>query len=554
MSIDRSSYEPIGNEEQHHDFNNTNNNNNVLTDSTRISFHEVYNPKLINNEKIVIPRDWYYIGKIMFLILGSGTLIPGLCFQLSIDWFQAISPSSWQENTNVIQFLEYILNFGFNLGQIVAIIVYTIIMWKNSVHSLRKVAFSLERSIYIAFLLNFVCVTVALFLNVIIVTQYGLFTSNDNYDIKVILILIILLNSITGLGSGVLCSGLLSFASNFPWKYTVFYLVGLSCGNALLSVLRVMSKGIWYDTRQGMFNSIVLFFTLSAAFEIISIISFIILLRLPITKYCRQHYVNMRTPRRFYGDVRAALEKQKKQEQQAEIISLKTQDSESEENFHNFHENIVNSAVDLNAQAEEEIIEENDEDTVSLSEKEEEEEEVEEPQFVSWYSLLRKIWSPGLGVFVTFLLTFSLAPGLITDIVIVDGKSSWNPVITLTVFNVADCIGRALPSSKRTILLSHKQLWILIALRLGFIPAIIFCINPVLIDSIWVVIILLIFGLTHGYCCSIGMTTGPCIVKYYEQEKAAYLMNVFLNTGLVIGSAIGVGMGYLVHYGWSPSD
>jgi len=357
------------------------------------------------------------------------------------------------------------------------------------------------------------------------------------------------------LGSGILSAAVLSFAANFTWKYTVFFLVGLSLGNAMLSVFRVFTRWIWLDTKTGVFNSIILFFTFSALVQIICIFSFIYLLRLPITKYCKENYVNLKTPSRDLDEqIRVSrLEKDEMMERLKEDNETPFKSVESADIIN------VGSAVsfpinDQGEESEEFLDDVTDTQSILTTDKPYQREEPTDEIAITWLSLMKRLWSPGLGIFVTFVTTFSLTPGLITDIKFLSGHSisaSWNSIIALSIFNVFDCIGRALPNWKRTILLTHKQLWILILLRLGFVPVIIFCVNPLYISQpIWFAIILAMFGLSNGYCCSIGMASGPSVVKSGEQEKAAYLMNFFLNFGLMIGSAIGFGVGYLVHFAW----
>ncbi|KAF0983766.1 hypothetical protein FDP41_007681 [Naegleria fowleri] len=495
-----------------------------------------------------IPRDAFSLARIMFLLMGSGVLVPGICYQLAVDWFNLIFPSRGDSDSfNFIDFLEYILSLGFNIGQLAAILLYTIFMWRKSVHTLKAQTFTVEQFIFMGYALNFVCVMVTLFINMVLVLQYGFNNKDDTYDKIFMLVCIVVLNCLVGVGSGVLSSAVISFAANFTWKYTVFFLVGLSLGNAVLSIFRLFSRLIWYDTAQGLFNSIILFFSFSAIIQVICIIAFIYLLRLPITKYCKEHYVNMQTPTRDLDEqIRISrLEKdmimEQKMKEEADNVSFKSSES---------NELPTASTVGaINNGGEGEETEDNTQTELTEKPQETEDSNINELS-MTWISLMKRLWSPGLGIFVTFLTTFSLAPGLITDIKFYhDSKVSWNPIVTLSIFNVFDCIGRALPNWKRTILLTHKQLWVLILLRLGFIPTVIFCVNPLLITQpIWYAIILALFGLTNGYCCSIGMASGPSIVKAVQQEKAAYMMSFFLNFGLFVGSAVGIGVGYLVHF------
>ncbi|EFC42242.1 predicted protein [Naegleria gruberi] len=353
-----------------------------------VSFAEVVhrkeNPKKFEK---TIPRDAYSMARIMFLLMGSGILVPGICFQLSVDWFTLIFPTPSPDSFNLFDFLEYILSFGFNIGQLTSMIIYTIFMWRKSVHTLKAQTFTVEQFIFLGYALNFVCVLVTLFINVILVNQYGFNNNEQTYD-KIFMLT---------------CE-----EDNFSGSNE-------DAPQSIASIGNLNGDG---------------------------------------------------------DDITEDLDTQSLITEKAEVPDISV-------NMNDFG--------------------------------------------ITWLSLMRKLWSPGLGIFVTFLTTFSLTPGLITDIrYINEGKDihmSWNPIITLSIFNIFDLI--------------------------------IFCVNPLYITQpIWFSIILALFGLTNGYCCSIGMASGPSVVKTGEQEKAAYLMNFFLNTGLLFGSAIGIGCGYLVHFAW----
>ena len=169
-----------------------------MTRKYSVSFAEhvhKHQPKRIEK---TIPRDYYSLARIMFLLMGSGILVPAICFQLSVDWFGIIFPH--YDEIQFFNFLEYILSFGFNIGQLLSMVIYTIFMWRKSVHTLKAQTFTVEQFIFVGYLLNFICMVCALFINVILVSQYGFSDNSETYDKIFMMVCLNVLNCIVGVG------------------------------------------------------------------------------------------------------------------------------------------------------------------------------------------------------------------------------------------------------------------------------------------------------------------------------------------------------------------
>lgn len=65
---------------------------------------------------------------------------------------------------------------------------------------------------------------------------------------------------------------------------------------------------------------------------------------------------------------------------------------------------------------------------------------------------------------------------------------------------------------KRTIILTHVQLWIPIVLRSGFIVIMVLCtrLPQFAIGDVWMFLIVFLFGLSHGYCAGVDMVRTLC--------------------------------------------
>lgn len=109
-------------------------------------------------------------------------------------------------------------------------------------------------------------------------------------------------------------------------------------------------------------------------------------------------------------------------------------------------------------------------------------------------------------------------PGQLSDIKAIDFDSlkvnGWMSITLLTIFSVSDFIGRMLPRWKRTIILAHKQLWIPILLRSGFV--ILFVLRTqepsFALGDVWIFILVGLFGLSHGYCAAVDMVLNLTLI------------------------------------------
>lgn len=166
---------------------------------------------------------------------------------------------------------------------------------------------------------------------------------------------------------------------------------------------------------------------------------------------------------------------------------------------------------------------------------------------ISIIAIAKKIWLMALSVFLTFVVTIGLFPGLVTNI----PSSSknfmveWLPVFLVLDFNLFDLIGRYAPSWYQ--LKSTKIIaWSTIS-RVLLIILFMFCIRPKLFHNDLIPIALVcILGLSNGYLSSMQMMTAPQLVESYERETAGMIMTFMLVFGITMGSNLGIGLGYAV--------
>jgi equilibrative nucleoside transporter 1/2/3 len=489
-------------------------------------------PRIKKNKSIPID-DNYNLAYVLFMILGVGSILCGHCFILAIDFFRDIYPEYKDD-------LEHVLSFSYNAGQIVgilAVVFFCPATQSEAVDMLKKrsglkssLFLSIRERIYLFQWINFICMCLVCCINLIIMLEFGEHgMKSQNFGKVVAFYATMFLNAITGIASGILVASLFGLAAIFPWDYTQSAMGGLALAGAIASAVRIGTK---YYLTSRLLSTIteenILFFGLAAAWNLLCVIAFAVLLRLPITKYCVRRSLTLTSL-------------------QSESFDGNNSNDEREFIFRNptlyesiddIPENNSLSINQLDAHTNSDI------DSTKVIEFQK-----QRSRAAWWFSVWRKLLSVGWGVFFTFTITFSVTPGVISEIEPTGElmkDENWYSIFNLSCFAISDCIGRFLPRWKRTVLLNYRQLWVLIVLRSLFIVAIILCVKPrVIYGDVWVTIIVIFFGVSHGYCASLAMMIGPTLAAPEEAELSAVVMTLYLNSGLFVGSAIGLSIGVL---------
>ncbi|XVF34643.1 hypothetical protein REPUB_Repub18cG0076500 [Reevesia pubescens] len=158
------------------------------------------------------------------------------------------------------------------------------------------------------------------------------------------------------------------------------------------------------------------------------------------------------------------------------------------------------------------------------------------PQF---WTVARKICWPAFGILMIYIVTLSIFPGFIAENLESKLLRDWYPVLLITVYNVADFMGKSL-TAIYVLQSIKKATWACIS-RLLFYPLFTACLHgPKWLKSeILVVVLTFLLGLTNGYLTSVLMILGPKTVPVSEAELSAIVLVVFLGIGLVSGSVLG---------------
>jgi len=174
----------------------------------------------------------------------------------------------------------------------------------------------------------------------------------------------------------------------------------------------------------------------------------------------------------------------------------------------------------------------------------------EEPTTVKHKTrILQTILVNGCYVTLLFTVTLSLWPGLISSIPSFNSPwlnpSEWWAEIVLAVFNTCDTIGRLCSRWRGP--LTPRNIGMPVAARLVFFPVVILSARGVFFTSdVWTIVIATTMGLSYGYLAVQSIVMTSELVSVEDKAFAGSTVAFFLNGGLVLGSAGGLVLQWLV--------
>lgn len=118
----------------------------------------------------------------------------------------------------------------------------------------------------------------------------------------------------------------------------------------------------------------------------------------------------------------------------------------------------------------------------------------------------------------------------------------WSIPFMLFFFNVADTIGRT--ATSYILLVTPERMFVASIARFIFILS--FCLighrvsDSYFVHDWWIILNIILFGITNGYLCSLAMIYGPQdeYFKEEERESAGKMMAFYLTAGIFIGSLL----------------
>ncbi|KAF2361926.1 Equilibrative nucleoside transporter [Trinorchestia longiramus] len=174
------------------------------------------------------------------------------------------------------------------------------------------------------------------------------------------------------------------------------------------------------------------------------------------------------------------------------------------------------------------------------------------------YYLCNTVWPLGLSVTGVFWVTLAVFPAVCVKITSTSDNASWSdtyfqPVMTFLLFNVGDLLGRQAGGFLQRPRPGSRVLYVLVALRLVFIPLLLFCNHtstsvPVFFHSdVAYFFIMALFALSNGYLGTLCLIYAPrSVTDSKDAERAGSVMAAMLGLGLMLGAATSFGFGMIL--------
>ncbi|XP_009626442.1 equilibrative nucleotide transporter 3 [Nicotiana tabacum] len=270
------------------------------------------------------------------------------------------------------------------------------------------------------------------------------------------------------------------------------FLAGLAASGALTSVLRLITKAAFENSKDGLRNGAILFFSVSTFFELLCVLLYAFVFpKLPIVKYYRAKAASEGS-KTVAGDLAAGG-------------VYKQEGSETKSKHGPEHVERLNNK-----------------------------------------QLLLQNIDYAIDLFLIYALTLSIFPGFLSEDTGSHSLGSWYALVLIAMYNVWDLIGRYVPLIKCLKLESRKGLMLVILSRFLLIPA--FYFTAKYGDQGWMIMLTSFLGLSNGYLTVCVLTSAPKGYKGPEQNALGNLLVLFLLGGIFAG--VTLDWLWLIGKGW----
>jgi len=151
-------------------------------------------------------------------------------------------------------------------------------------------------------------------------------------------------------------------------------------------------------------------------------------------------------------------------------------------------------------------------------------------------SIFWRLWKHAGAVFVNYWVTLSIFPGVLAEDIQSAALKSWFSLVLITVYNIADMIGKMVP--EKYIMHHGSKLLAISFTRVVFIPTYAILVKYSLGDASFIIATFFL-GVTNGYLTTCPMSSAPTLFEPKEAEIAGTMMVLFLLSGLTIGAFSG---------------
>ncbi|KAG6556161.1 hypothetical protein Mapa_002102 [Marchantia paleacea] len=147
--------------------------------------------------------------------------------------------------------------------------------------------------------------------------------------------------------------------------------------------------------------------------------------------------------------------------------------------------------------------------------------------------LLKENWDYASVITLTYILTLSIVPGFLSEDTGEHSLGSWYAVLLIAMYNCGDLIGRVIPQIKVLMLRSRPGLMAITLIRYTFIPA--FYFTAKYGTQGWMLMLCIILGISNGYITVCVFVNAPRGYTGPEQNALGNVLVTFLVLGLFAG-------------------
>jgi hypothetical protein len=369
-----------------------------------------------------------------------------------------------------------------------------------------------------------------------------------------------------GFSTAVLQASLYGFAAMLPPIYTQAVMTGNGVAGLVVSVCRIFTKMSFPADDDGIRLGSLVYFCISAATTFLCVVFYIVLLRMPFTRYYIQPHKSM-SPDAIARREKRRVARQKRKQQRAahrlaqsrskEVRPLLTAFGSGASDYGGmsdytagggdstaaygmtsdnttaggsgmsrlsmpssaFHKCLASTSLTRQARR-----------NVKKS-------VLPDLERTSYVDILGAMYPLALVVCGIFTVTFAIFPALMTSIPSELMSQSWFAILLIFEFNVFDLIGRSAP--QWYMLSTPTTIWIPSLLRVLLFPAFLLCVHPrVFTWSLAPLVLTAVFAASNGYFASLAMMFAPQTVDDEDKESAGSIMSLCLNLGILLGSTI----------------
>ncbi|QDZ21068.1 equilibrative nucleoside transporter [Chloropicon primus] len=430
-----------------------------------------------------LPKD--RLAYLCMLCLGIGSLLPWNAFVTAVDYYQHFYPQYHPDR--VIPVLYMTIN---------VIVTGLLVKFGSSIDLNTRILFG-----FAAYSVSMMGVPV---------TDRALFPHNDDMHgggNQLSMIITLCFVAVIAVANGFVQGSLFGLTGPLPVKYTSALVVGTAVSGVFISVLRIGTKIAFGDSPNGLVKGVYVYFAAGGVFSLFCMyLHQRVVPHLPIIKW------------------------QRKQE------ALRRGSGTPLLKGYSSSENGNGSSVNIEIAEKYNALEHPTAIEAVSKQKDEGETSLQGVGEVQLMPIFKELWMYAMAVFIGYLVTLSIFPGVLAENLKSSTLKSWYSLFLITVFNLGDMTGKMCP--QRYLVKDGGILFAFSIMRIAFVPIYAVFVQEGLQDIAFFIVTVSL-GLTNGYLTTAAMATAPTLFDGQKAEVAGTMMVFFLLFGLSSGAMAG---------------